>query len=93
MKKPLLIALICLPFLTGCVVFDKFQKQEIPVVGASKIIIDENLLRPCDKIPNLEAEDYEALASHYLNLIGMYGVCAIKQDNSIRAMKTLQGQQ
>ncbi len=93
MKKPLLIALICVPFLTGCVIFDKIQKPETPSVGATKIIIDENLLRPCDKVPLLEAKDYEGLASHYLNLIGMYGVCAIKQNNSIRAMKTLQGQQ
>ncbi len=90
MKKLLLLCIFSLPFITGCALFDKNQKTDIPVTE-SKIIIDEKLLIPCTKLPSLEGTTYEDLASHYINTIGLYGTCSLKQDASIQALKKLQG--
>ncbi len=90
MKKLLILCILSVVFLNGCALFDKNQKLE-PPVAESKIIIDEKLLIPCAKLTPLEGTSYEDLAGHYINVIGMYGTCSLKQDASIQALKKLQG--
>ena len=77
---------ILLPImLSGCVLFG--TKPDTSVVTPKEIPIDRELLKKCSPIPKTEATD--ALDIRYIELIGLYGQCANRQNASISTIKTL----
>ena len=51
MKKAISIAVLCLPLLVGCGIFQR--KIEAPVIAAKEINVDPKLLAPCDPLVKL----------------------------------------
>lgn len=88
MKNTKLFVLIAFAFLLGCSHFGEKNSQAL--VTPKEIYVDSKLLEPCWPLPELtQAADVEALAVNYVNVIQLYGECAIKQDASIAAIKQL----
>jgi hypothetical protein len=90
MKKLILTLSLLLPLLNGCGIFNK-KIQEIapPATTNTRVVVDPKLLEPCQPLPALVASSYEQVAEHYLTTIGLYGQCALKQLDSINAIRKL----
>lgn len=71
--------------LSGCVLFN--TKPDNSIVTPKEIPIDRELLKKCLPIPKAEATD--AIDIKYIELIGLYGQCANRQNASISTIKTL----
>jgi hypothetical protein len=77
-----LIAICIIALLTGCV-----TNPSEPTIIDKPIRIDRELLKLCDQIPQFMEGDEPGLK--YIELIGMYGVCANKQKASVDALKEI----
>ena len=92
MKKLVLTSIFLLPLLTGCAFLDFFQKKD-PVVDLpppKPVFVDREVLQPCDKLPGLElGTSQEELNFYTFTLLEKYGICANKQDASIKTIKKL----
>ena len=90
MKKLILTLSLLLILLNGCGIFNK-KIQEIPPPATTntRVVVDPKLLEPCQLLPALVASSYEQVAEHYLTTIGLYGQCALKQLDSINAIRKL----
>jgi len=90
MKKLVLTLSLLLILLNGCGIFNK-KIQEIapPATTNTRVVVDPKLLEPCQPLPALVASSYEQVAEHYLTIIGLYGQCALKQLDSINAIRKL----
>jgi len=90
MKKLVLTLSLLLILLNGCGIFNK-KIQEIapPATTNTRVVVDPKLLEPCQLLPALTASSYEQVAEHYLTTIGLYGQCALKQLDSINAIRKL----
>lgn len=86
MKKLILMAVICLPLLNACAIFEKNQTPP-PIAG--KVQVDPKVLQPCATLQPLYSATYEDIASNYLQTIQLYGECAIRQDTSITTIRKL----
>jgi predicted small lipoprotein YifL len=90
--KKLLIILSVLS-LTGCGLlgglFHKPPDSAPPAAKETKVVVDPKLLQACERLPNLAANTYEQVAEHYLTVISLYGQCALKQLESIEAIRKL----
>jgi hypothetical protein len=94
MKINIIFSLCLLAMLTGCGVFSK--KQSLPVISATtnRVAVEPQLLLPCLTLPDLpQNPTYEHIAQHYLQVIGLYGECALKQSASIDAIRKLANQE
>ena len=92
MKNTILFGILCLAILTGCSSFGKNQNSGV-LVTPDNIVVDSRLQQPCDPLPNIPTTgNFDDIATHYINTIGMYGDCAIKQDASIKAIKKFSNQ-
>lgn len=91
MKKAIGIILLSSTLLTGCGFFGELKKPEIPpIIVDAKVVVDPKLLQPCQLLPSVEGDQtFESIAEHHLYVIELYGVCALKQDNSIKAIRKL----
>ena len=83
--KNILIILSVLA-LSGC---GSFNKLPPPAAKQTKVVVEPQLLLPCERLPNLMANTYEQVAEHYLTVINLYGQCALKQLESIEAIRKL----
>jgi hypothetical protein len=83
--KNILIILSVLA-LSGC---GSFSKLPPPAAKETKVVVEPQLLLPCQRLPNLVANTYEQVAEHYLTVINLYGQCALKQIESIEAIRKL----
>lgn len=87
MKKAILISFICLSMLNACAFLDKTPKGTITERSAQ---IDPKVLQACPKLPIPTATTIESiLIGEDLAIIEMYGLCAKKQDDSIKVIKEL----
>ena len=88
--KNLLIFLSVL-VLAGCSVFsNKSTKVQQPAAATTtKVVVEPKLLQACEQLPALVANTYEQVAEHYLTVISLYGQCALKQLESIEAIRKL----
>jgi hypothetical protein len=91
MKKLVLTLSLLLILLNGCGIFNKKIQEIAPPAAATnaRIVVDPKLLEPCQLLPALIASSYEQVAEHYLTTIGLYGQCALKQLDSINAIRKL----
>lgn len=86
MKKAVLISILYLPLLTGCAFLDFFKK---PDTSTHTVQVDSKLLEACAALPNRTGESDEAVAEHHITVITSYGLCAKKQDASIKTIRKL----
>ena len=84
MKK--LLTVLSILALSGC---GSFNKLPPPAAKETKVVVEPQLLLPCQRLPNLVANTYEQVAEHYLTVINLYGQCALKQIESIEAIRKL----
>lgn len=94
MKTKIIFSLGLLAMITGCGIFSK--KQPLPAIPATtqRVVVEPQLLTPCLVLPNLpQNPTYEHIAQHYLQVIGLYGECALKQSASIDAIRKLANQE
>jgi len=90
MKKLVLTLSLLLILLNGCGIFNKkIQEIPSPAITNTRVVVDPKLLEPCQLLPALVASSYEQVAEHYLTTIGLYGQCALKQLDSINAIRKL----
>jgi hypothetical protein len=90
MKKLVLTLSLLLILLNGCGIFNKkISKIPPPATTNTRVVVDPKLLEPCQPLPALVASSYEQVAEHYLTTIGLYGQCALKQLDSINAIRKL----
>jgi hypothetical protein len=90
MKKLVITFGLLLTLLNGCGIFKK-KIQEIPPPATTnnRVVVDPKLLQTCEPLPALIGANYEQVAEHYLTVIGLYGQCALKQLDSIEAIRKL----
>jgi hypothetical protein len=86
--KKLLIVLSVLA-ISGCGSFNKLPPPPPPAAKETKVVVEPQLLLPCERLPSLVANTYEQVAEHYLTVISLYGQCALKQLESIVAIRKL----
>jgi hypothetical protein len=94
MKIRILFSFCLFAMLTGCGIFSK-KSIETPVIAATqkRVIIEPQLLVGCELLPALpQNPTYEHVAQHYIQVIGLYGQCALKQSASIEAIRKLANQ-
>jgi hypothetical protein len=81
--------------LTGCGVFVK-KSIETPVIAATqkRVVVEPQLLTNCELLPQLPKNPtYDHIAQHYIQIIGLYGECALKQSASIEIIRKLANQE
>jgi len=81
--------------LTGCGIFSK-KFVPTPVIAATqkRVVVESQLLTECDLLPQLpQNPTYEHIAQHYIEVIGLYGKCALKQTASIETIRKLANQE
>jgi hypothetical protein len=83
--KNVLIVLSALA-ISGC---GSFKKLPPPAAKETRVVVEPQLLLPCERLPNLVANTYEQVAEHYLTVINLYGQCALKQLESTEAIRKL----
>ena len=91
MKTKILFGLCLLAMLAGCGVFSK-KSVETPVISATqkRVVVEPQLLVGCELLPQLpQNPTYEHIAQHYIQVIGLYGQCALKQAAGIEAIRKL----
>jgi hypothetical protein len=86
--KNVLIVLSALA-ISGCGSFNKLPQSPPTAAKQTKVVVEPQLLLPCERLPNLVANTYEQVAEHYLTVINLYGQCALKQLESIEAIRKL----
>lgn len=91
MKKLILTSFFLLPLLTGCAFLDFFRKNNDNPTATTEILIDSEILKECDRLPEefKTALSADELGIQDIRLIGMYGECANKQRKSIAVIKKL----
>ena len=95
MKIRILFSFCLFAMLTGCGVFSK-KSIETPVIAATqkRVVVDPQLLVGCELLPQLpQNPTYEHIAQHYIQVIGLYGQCALKQSASIETIRKLANQE
>lgn len=95
MKKAfgILVILFCL-LASGCSILKLFENSPEPApIVTKEIKVPMESLFPCPLIPLLDSNaTFEGtIKPGYLDLIGLYGECSLKQDNSIKIIKELSG--
>ena len=76
--KRLTIAALFL--LTGCASFPVLSPKQTPVAPPA------NAQQPCDEVPDLPpSPDMGDLANYVVNLVALYGECALRHDALIKA--------
>lgn len=85
MKKALFISVLCIPLLTGCGFLNQFRI----LTPEQQIMIDPKVLQSCERLPVLEGRTDIAVAEHHIRTIEAYGVCAQKQETSIKTIRLL----
>lgn len=83
MKKLLFILLISM--LTGCTWF----KKSSDIITNTEVVIDNSILNPCDKLPELLGGDPIIVLDHHLEVIRLYGKCSDKQEASATLIRKL----
>lgn len=91
MKKAILISLLLSVSLSGCAFSDFFRNREVEPVGTNtRVVVDPKLLQSCDTLPPLKTKaDFEDVAENHITIIGLYGKCSAKQDDSIKTIRKL----
>lgn len=91
MKKAVLAIVITSTILTGCAFSDIFVSKKVePPTVSNKVIVDPKLLQSCSALQALPAEPtFEDIAANYITTIGMYGICRLKQEDSIKTIRKL----
>lgn len=93
MKNTILFTILCLPLLIGCSGFSK-KENSLVVTTPDMIFVDSRLLQPCQPLPKIpQAADFDSIAQHYVNTIGLYGECSLKQDASIKTINKFSNQE
>jgi hypothetical protein len=91
MKTRILFSFCLLAMLTGCGIFSK-KSVETPAIAATqkRVVVEPELLIGCELLPLLpQNPTYNDIAQHYIQIIGLYGTCALKQAASIEAIRKL----
>jgi len=81
--------------LTGCGIFSK-KSTQVPVIAATekRVVVEPQLLTNCELLPQLPKNPtYDHIAQHYIQIIGLYGECALKQAASIETIRKLANQE
>lgn len=86
MKKLLIICM--LPILSACVFFgDKKPEPQLPTV-TKPVVIDSEALKQCAVIKPFNAST-DDVGIKYMELVLDYGICANRQNTSIKIIKKL----
>jgi hypothetical protein len=88
MKKLVSIVVLLLVGLSGCSTLDEKFCSDVSI-AANPIHIDAKLLEACPLIPKTTLKYAEDAALESLGIYELYGECARKQDDSIKALKLL----
>jgi hypothetical protein len=91
MKTRIIFGFCFFTMLTGCGIFSK-KSVETPVIAATqkRIVVEPQLLIACELLPLLSKNStYDDIAQHYIQIIELYGTCALKQAASIEAIRKL----
>ena len=91
MIKTILIALALSFSLSGCAFLDYFKNRNVEPAGTNtRVVVDPKLLQSCQPIYKVRKDaTSEEVAEAHISLIGLYGVCKGKQEDSIKAIRTL----
>ena len=91
MKTYKIFAYCLVAALTGCGIFSK-KSIETPVIAATqkRVVVEPQLLIGCELLPTIpQNSTYDTMAQHYVQVIGLYGQCALKQAASIEVIRKL----
>jgi hypothetical protein len=95
MKINVIFSFCLVAALTGCGIFSK-KSTETPVIAATqkRVVVEPELLINCELLPPLTKNPtYDDIAQHYIQIIGLYGECALKQSASIETIRKLANQE
>lgn len=86
--KVILILILSL-FLSGCGIF---PRKDVPTITPKVVRIDSEALTPCSLLKeDLTVVTFEDALTVYGDLATQYGICATKQNNSIKLLKEFSG--
>jgi hypothetical protein len=91
MKTQILFSFCLLAMLAGCGIFSK-KSVETPAIAATqkRVVVEPELLIGCELLPLLpQNSTYDDIAQHYIQIIRLYGTCALKQAVGIEAIRKL----
>lgn len=91
MIKTVLISVLLSVSLTGCAFLDYFRNTKVEPAGTNtRVVVDPKLLQSCPPLLKVRKDaDSEEIAENHINLIGLYGTCRGKQEDSIKAIRKL----